>query len=388
MQYNGEAEMVSGTKKKNNRGLSPSPLTIHMLCAHAAGRCQFVGCNKILFTDAITWEDFNNTNIAHIVASSPNGPRGDAVRSHKLSQSLDNLMLMCMDHHKLIDTYPEKYTEEILIEMKQKHEQEILNLCEGMNMESSEIFMFTSPIKGEISVNVNFVQAVQAIRPRKKAESTHGISINVEAASDYQSQFYWSEVKKQLQTKFNCLVKSALSIQPNLHFSVFPIAPIPLIAELGNLMGDKIRIDIYQKSRVPDTWKWQSDVVTNSFNVERRINQVGSRVAIILSLTAEIALERVTNVFDADVIYIIRAERTGVDCILSEADLSGFWHKYQEACDEIRNTYSEIEEICVFPAIPVSAAFELGRRYMPGVYPKLKIYEDNNGFFETLTIGG
>ena len=25
---------------------------------------------------------------------------------------------------------------------------------------------------------------------------------------------------------------------------------------------------------------------------------------------------------------------------------------------------------------------------MPGVYPKLKIYDEDNGFFETITIGG
>ena len=76
----------------------------------------------------------------------------------------------------------------------------------------------------------------------------------------------------------------------------------------------------------------------------------------------------------------------GVDSIKSREDLSAFWHKYQSVCDEAKNT-DKADEICVFPAIPVSAAFEVGHRYMPGVYPKLRIFDDNNGFFETLTIG-
>lgn len=80
--------------KKSNRGPEPTPLTVHMLCARAAGRCQFKGCNKYLFTDEITLDDFNNSNVVHIVASSPGGPRGNAIRSHQLSQSLENLMLM------------------------------------------------------------------------------------------------------------------------------------------------------------------------------------------------------------------------------------------------------------------------------------------------------
>jgi hypothetical protein len=37
--------------------------------------------------------------------------------------------------------------------------------------------------------------------------------------------------------------------------------------------------------------------------------------------------------------------------------------------------------------VPVSAAFEMGRRYMVGIYPKMVIYDRDGEFFETLTIG-
>ena len=60
--------------KKSNRGKDPDALTLMMLCARSAGRCQFRGCNKVLFRDGITLEEFNNSNVAHIVASSPDGP--------------------------------------------------------------------------------------------------------------------------------------------------------------------------------------------------------------------------------------------------------------------------------------------------------------------------
>ena len=116
--------------------------------------------------------------------------------------------------------------------------------------------------------------------------------------------------------------------------------------------------------------------------------QQGNRVALVLSLTADIALERVEAVFDADTIITVRATRFGVDCIRSPKDLVEFWHCYQNACDDVKNNIIGVEEIAVFPAMPTSAAFEVGRRYMHGVYPRLKIYDDDNGFFETLTIGG
>ena len=40
--------------------------------------------------------------LAHIVASDPDGPRGNE-SSHALSDSPENIMLMCDGHHRLID---------------------------------------------------------------------------------------------------------------------------------------------------------------------------------------------------------------------------------------------------------------------------------------------
>lgn len=85
------------------RNKAPSENTIRMLCSKAAGMCEFEGCNKRLFFDGVTLAEFNNAYVAHIVASSIEGPRGDETLSPLLSDKLENLMLMCADHHKLID---------------------------------------------------------------------------------------------------------------------------------------------------------------------------------------------------------------------------------------------------------------------------------------------
>ena len=88
---------------KLGRNKSPSENTIRILCGKAAGMCEFEGCNKRLFYDGVTLSTFNNAYVAHIIASSENGPRGDKELSPQLSDNSDNLMLMCADHHKLID---------------------------------------------------------------------------------------------------------------------------------------------------------------------------------------------------------------------------------------------------------------------------------------------
>ena len=85
------------------RNKSPSENTVRILCGKAAGMCEFEGCNKRLFYDGVTLSTSNNAYVAHIVASSSKGPRGDKTLSPLLSDKLENLMLMCADHHKLID---------------------------------------------------------------------------------------------------------------------------------------------------------------------------------------------------------------------------------------------------------------------------------------------
>lgn len=187
-----------------------------------------------------------------------------------------------------------------------------------------------------------------------------------------------------LDRKIALTINAILDEDPNAHFSVFPLAPMPLIMKLGYQIGDKTRADIFQFSRAEDSWNWVAKEQTNNFSVEKQILNDGNHIALVFSLTADIAMVRITEVYDADILYFIRAERFGVDCIQSPADLTAFWNKYQAVCDEIKNTYPEVQEIGVFPAMPVSAAFEVGRRYMPGVYPRFRIYDDDNGFLKPL----
>lgn len=382
-------EVTKTSRNTNNgRGPAPSPSTLNMLFAKAAGRCQFEGCNKSVLHDELTMREYNKSNVAHIVASSPGGARGDDIRSHQLSDKLSNLMLMCPEHHKQIDDFVDDFPEDRLQEMKRKHEAAIAAQCDLIYKEPSEILMVSSAIKGRFPVKISFKSCAEAVMPEKRVASRYGPRITIEVEDDYRSTHYWESASKALDRKYGLMVNAILEDYPNAHFSIFPLAPMPLIMKLGYKIGDKTRADIFQFSRATDSWRWVSQEQTNNFNVEKLVIHDGDRIALVLSLTADIATARITEAYDVDILYFIRADRFGVDCIQSLADLNAFWRKYQAVCDEIKNTYPQVREIGVFPAMPVSAAFEVGRRYMPGVYPRLRIYDDDNGFFETLTIGG
>jgi hypothetical protein len=62
--------------------------------------------------------------IAHIVAESPAGPRGESPLTVEECNSYPNLILLCNQHHQLIDSEGAlaTYTVERLMAMKQDHE--------------------------------------------------------------------------------------------------------------------------------------------------------------------------------------------------------------------------------------------------------------------------
>lgn len=99
------------------------------LWARAAGRCQFNGCNELLYKSHVTQEPVNISQKAHIYSFSEDGPRGWGL--FKLNKQglndVENLMLMCHGCHKTIDQdlKGDRYSADILLNWKREHEQRI-----------------------------------------------------------------------------------------------------------------------------------------------------------------------------------------------------------------------------------------------------------------------
>lgn len=373
-------------RPKLNRGPNPSDSTIRILWGKAAGICEYRGCTEKLFYDETTAYEFNSSYIAHIVASSPDGPRGDLNRSYQMSDKIENIMLLCDKHHRLIDRDDiDGHPEDILLEMKREHEKNIERVCNYLSVEKTEIVNFTSPIKGN-KVIISYNDTVRAVLPRKQPTDQYGIIIDIKSFYPINDIRHWEDLNKQLEYYYITKITAMYDTLGKVHISVFPLAPMPLIIKLGVLFGDKTSVDIYQKTRIPDSWSWQNTDLTNSFNIVTTIINHGKDIALLLSLTSDIEDERVTKVIKPSAIYRIVAKSQGVDSIKSEMDLSQFWHSYLNACDEIFNVHGGDCTIHLFPAMPVSAAFEVGRRRMPGLHPRMIIYDDNCGFMPTLML--
>jgi hypothetical protein len=102
------------------------------LIANSGGVCAFPGCNQRFVEPGNDLDDAAFLGeMAHIVGDSHQGPRGDFPMSDDDRDKHTNLVLLCGDHHKVIDSQPRTYSVSVLRRMKEDHEGRIRRATGG-----------------------------------------------------------------------------------------------------------------------------------------------------------------------------------------------------------------------------------------------------------------
>jgi hypothetical protein len=116
-----------------------------LLCLQSKGICAFPNCGKSLIQDGTNLDEPVVTGeIAHIVAYEPGGPRGDSSFPEEERNKHTNLILLCGDHHKLIDSQVNTYSIPVLREMKRAHETRSRSLSQADRPDILEPFVIES----------------------------------------------------------------------------------------------------------------------------------------------------------------------------------------------------------------------------------------------------
>jgi hypothetical protein len=98
--------------------------THKLLWGRSGNKCAMENCrNDLIAGETETDNESIIGDEAHIVAKSPDGPRGISELTPKERDEYDNLVLLCRKHHKIVDDQHIFYTIKKLKEIKQKHEE-------------------------------------------------------------------------------------------------------------------------------------------------------------------------------------------------------------------------------------------------------------------------
>lgn len=362
------------------------------LWARAAGRCQYRGCNQDLVGDLIAGnQDALFGFIAHIVADSAEGPRGDPFRSPALCKRLDNLMLMCATHHKLIDVDGlADHPEPLLLAMKADHEARVALLAGIDEDRASHVLRFGASI-GTNEALVSTRAIFTAMPPDHHPASAQTIDLEMigHAFTDDDPTF-WATQQVNLQRNFASRVGGRIERQEIRHLSVFALAPQPLLIELGRLLCDIVPMVVHQRHREPSTWSWQRDGARVRYQIEEPATARAGAVALKLGVSATITDERIERALGEGVaIWSLCAEGAHNDIVRCPEDQATYRTTLRGLFNAIKARHGDGVPIHLFPALPASLAVETGRVWMPKADPELIVYDQqrDKGFVAALTIG-
>jgi 5-methylcytosine-specific restriction endonuclease McrA len=356
----------------------------------SGGRCQYFSCNIPLWKDQLMQRDMNKAYISHIIAAKENGPRGEKGQSEALELDYSNLMLLCDECHNRIDkAQVSEHPKELLRQMKQKHEERIERVTGITEDKKSHIVTYSANI-GMFEPKISFMDAAMAMRDFNYASSDNPIKLGLNRAvfKDDEDDF-WQIQERQLDESFRDKVKPLLELKKN-HFSVFGLAPQPLLIKLGVKFSEIANCEVYQLHREPkQTWEWPIKQTVSEVQLIEPAD-ISKIAVLIISMSDEVNLDRIHSVLGNDIsVWEITVDNPNRNIIKSRDTLINFKNTVRDAFSKIRMEHCGEAVIHLFPVMPNSCAIETGRVWMPKVDLPMIIYDQNknrDGFYKTITI--
>lgn len=365
------------------------------LWARAAGRCQFNGCNRLVFKSPVTQEAANISEMAHIYSFSKTGPRGwgPFLTNKKQLNEVTNLMLVCHDCHKTIDQDKDgdRYPAELLIRWKDEHEKRVA-IVTGVNpSKKSHVILYGANVSEQTS-RLQPEAAKDALFPDWYPAEERPILLSMSWEGKDSDPAYWRTEAENLKTTFNRQIRPLVDSAECTHLSLFALAPIPLMILFGVLLTDKVPAQTYQLHREPfQTWKWLDGPDNFKFIVNPPAS-FSNPPALVMSLSDRIAPSRIHAVLgEAVSVWELTIERPHNDFLKSKRQLSLFRETVRQLIVEIGKAHGKQAPLAIFPAMPVACSIDLGRIRMPKADGPWVIYDQNNEhkrFIRALEIGG
>lgn len=355
----------------------------------AAGRCEI--CNKLLYVDSKYGDIANFAENAHIHAVGMKGPRHKDDMTQEEINKTENLMLLCSEHHHLIDTKPDDYPGETLLECKRRHEERVRKLTEIQDDESCRMVTFFSNIDNIEIFSADMLLKRAVVKEKLYPKQDTPICLHEGSPTRYIAtkenlRDKAQELEYQVRQLFGGIVKKNEAI------AVFALAPQPLLFKLGTLICDQLNVHVFQCHREGEKWTWPENDSIVEYFIKKSSDKSNCTVAMVIDLSAQIVDNRVTTVLGEEcTIYHLTIESPNRLFVKNKRIQDDFVHCFRKLMEQIKNEYPMADKIHIFPAMPNSLAIRAGMDIMPKVDLPIIIYDvlsSGSEFVETIEIGG
>lgn len=372
------------------------------LWVRAGGRCQI--CRRYLLEGQLAGRELTFGQAAHIVGqqASENSPRGlDEDLTDDERDDADNLMLFCDDEHSEIDKMGSRdaFAVSFLRELKRKHEDRVhLATSFGEYHRTTPIrmvgWLHGSPVDVGRDAVATAVMAGAGRMPQFDLSTRNIVEIDLRGlpGEEEPSPEYYAAACAVIDKVITKKVAEAVANEDIIHLSVFAFARLPLLVYLGAKLDDSVPVDVYQKHRSTEDWRWPDTDATVAFTVTvPEPEPAQDEAVLVINVSGTIHHHELP----ADVHQLPLCE-VKVDSLAYPDVLAGpgAVTAFSDACRYLLAALEEqghkhVRLLHVFAAMPLSAAVHFGRVFAPEVHASMQLYDrtPNDGYVRAIQVG-
>lgn len=342
------------------------PQTLKLLWGRAAGRCAMPDCRVELF---VTEDNYDPVcvigEMGHIAASSNAGPRANVEIDLRIRDKYENLILLCRNCHRKIDTLKLSYPHERLFEIKASHEAWVRTALPERGF--THLRWQVLKLQGDFPFDPTTI--AEALSPDQEA-SVEQISVSATRES-------WASIQENLRTQVHTMIANSDSVASRV--AVFPLAPVSACIYSGYLLTNRLNVRGFQYHRDQATWAWpKNPEVLTTPTVAGPVDSTSSsaEVFFLFELTAPINASELLDSTGGD--------RAVYQC--SVPDLSTGWLRSKTQLDELARKAREVFEAAairyptsprwhILYAGPAPGGVVVGQQLNPTMIRKVQLYE-------------
>lgn len=372
------------------RGQAISDSTSRLVWHDAGGRCMYRGCSDDLGRTTLTTKAARIGYLAHIVASDPDGPRGDQATSHALSNDPENIMLMCDAHHRLIDRIDEDgHSAEFLREMRRERFRMVRNALDGLAYPRAQAIALFGNVANipTVASERSMREAIHGRRLAPLPDIAHVLRRT--QRDDRLSPDFWGQALHEHEPDFRELVRrvgfqsAGNGGMSHDTLAIFPFHTVPLLVLCGRIAGEACPIEVFQYHRHRKTWQWDLSATPQpplAFQVSNHPPTPADEVLLSLELTALIDERAIPEaiagrVRNGEMPWVrITARQPDDACIGHPDDLEQFTTVARNALRLIQDGIRP-SRVHLLGVSPVSTLFRFGQLLQAGHHPAYLVYD-------------
>ena len=342
------------------------PQTLKLLWGRAAGRCAMADCRVELF---VTEDDYDPVcvigEMGHIAASSNAGPRAKVDLDVRARDKYKNLILLCRNCHRKVDTLKRSYSDERLLEIKASHEAWVRTALPERGF--TNLRWNVLRLQGDFPFDPTTI--AEALSPDQQG-SVEQISVSATRDS-------WASIQESLQTRIHTMIANSDSVASRV--AVFPLAPVSACIYSGYLLTNRLNVRGFQYHRDHATWTWPKspDVLTMP-TVAGPVDStsLSAEVFFLFELTAPIDASKLLEATCGDrAVYQCSIPDLSTGWLKSKTQLDELARKAREAFETAAIRYPHSPRWHILYAGPAPGGVVVGQQLNPTMIPKVQLYE-------------